>query len=124
MGKYQVYNHCNKKTIKKPYLEYIKYVETLGAGEILLTSMDCDGTKSGYDIDLTRVVADAVSVPVIASGGAGKTAHLYEVLSAGGADAALAASIFHYRELSITDVKKELLKKGLPMRFEQPKEEK
>lgn len=88
----------------------------LGAGEILLTSMDCDGTKAGYDIELTKAISDNVSVPVIASGGAGNKEHFYEALTAGGADAALAASLFHFKELEISDLKKYLADKGIPVR--------
>ncbi len=88
-----------------------------GAGEILLTSMDCDGTKAGYDIELTRAVAEAVSVPVIASGGAGTMTHFYDALTEGKADAALAASLFHYKELEIKEVKQYLQKKGIPVRL-------
>jgi cyclase len=91
-------------------------VEQRGAGEILLTSMDCDGTKDGYDIALTRAVADAVSIPVIASGGAGKLEHFYDALTAGGASAALAASLFHFRELTVDDVKAYLAEHGVPVR--------
>jgi len=91
-------------------------VEQRGAGEILLTSMDCDGTKDGYDIALTRAVADAASIPVIASGGAGKLEHFYDALTAGGASAALAASLFHFRELTVDDVKAYLAEHGVPVR--------
>ena len=94
-------------------LEWAKKVEELGAGEILLTSMDCDGTKAGYDIELTRAVADAVSIPVIASGGAGTLEHFYDALTEGGTDAALAASLFHYKELEIREVKDYLAEKGI-----------
>ncbi|MFZ1041194.1 MAG: imidazole glycerol phosphate synthase subunit HisF [Anaerolineales bacterium] len=90
----------------------------LGAGEILLTSMDADGTLAGYDLPLTRAIADAVNVPVIASGGAGTTLHFAEVLTDGHADAALAASLFHDGKLKITDLKRELQSKGVPVRFE------
>lgn len=93
----------------------VKAVE-MGAGEILLTSMDCDGTKAGYDIELTRTIADAVNVPVIASGGAGTTEHFADALTDGGADAALAASLFHFKELEIMEVKKYLDSKGIPVR--------
>lgn len=89
----------------------------LGAGEILLTSMDCDGTKSGYDIELTRKVAENVPIPVIASGGAGEKEHFYEALTAGKAEAALAASLFHYKELEIREVKQYLRKKGVSVRL-------
>ncbi len=98
-------------------IEWAKKAVSLGAGEILLTSMDADGTKAGYDLELTRAVADAVSVPVIASGGAGKVEDFYDALTKGGADAALAASLFHYKELEINEVKEYLEKKGLPVRF-------
>ena len=92
-------------------------VDKLGAGEILLTSMDCDGTKAGYDIELTRIISENVSVPVIASGGAGTKDHFYDALTEGKADAALAASLFHYKELEIMDLKQYLLDKGLSMRM-------
>ncbi|WP_022765575.1 imidazole glycerol phosphate synthase subunit HisF [Butyrivibrio sp. XPD2006] len=98
-------------------VEWAKKGVELGAGEILLTSMDCDGTKNGYDIELTRAVADAVSVPVIASGGAGELSHFYDALTEGGADAALAASLFHYKELEINQVKEYLKGKGVPVRW-------
>ena len=91
-------------------------VERLGAGEILLTSMDCDGTKSGYDIELTRTIADSVAIPVIASGGAGTCVHFYEALMQGHADAALAASLFHYKELEIREVKEYLANRNIPVR--------
>ncbi|MBQ7658360.1 MAG: imidazole glycerol phosphate synthase subunit HisF [Butyrivibrio sp.] len=98
-------------------VEWAKKGVELGAGEVLLTSMDCDGTKNGYDIELTRAVADAVSVPVIASGGAGELSHFYDALTEGGADAALAASLFHYKELEINQVKEYLSGKGVPVRW-------
>ena len=94
----------------------IKGVE-LGAGEILLTSMDCDGTKAGYDLELTRTISDNVGVPVIASGGAGIMEHFYDALTEGGADAALAASLFHFKELEILEVKEYLKNKGVPVRL-------
>ena len=97
-------------------LTWAKKVEELGAGEILLTSMDCDGTKAGYDIELTRAVADAVSIPVIASGGAGTKEHFYDALTEGKADAALAASLFHYKELEICDLKDYLAERGVSVR--------
>ncbi|MGB4782133.1 HisA/HisF-related TIM barrel protein, partial [Candidatus Methylomirabilis sp.] len=97
-------------------VEWAKRGEVLGAGEILLTSMDRDGTKDGYDLALTRAVADAVTIPVIASGGAGTVEHLCEALVEGGADAALAASIFHFRECSIEDAKAYLRGRGVPVR--------
>ncbi len=98
-------------------LEWAKKVNDLGAGEILLTSMDCDGTKNGYDIELTRKVAGIVSIPVIASGGAGNKEHFYEALTLGGADAALAASLFHYKELEINEVKQYLDERGVSVRI-------
>lgn len=98
-------------------LKWAKQVNKLGAGEILLTSMDCDGTKAGYDIELTKAIADAVSIPVIASGGAGTKAHFYDALTSGHADAALAASLFHYKELEICDLKRYLFEKGVSVRL-------
>ena len=98
-------------------VEWARKAEELGAGEILLTSMDCDGTKAGYDIALTRAVADAVKIPVVASGGAGTMEHFYEALTKGGADAALAASLFHFRELTIEGVKEYLDQRGVPVRL-------
>lgn len=98
-------------------VEWAKKVCALGAGEILLTSMDCDGTKNGYDLCLTRTIADAVSVPVIASGGAGTREHFYDALTEGRADAVLAASLFHYKELEIRDLKEYLKTKGVPVRI-------
>lgn len=98
-------------------IEWVKKAEELGAGEILLTSMDADGTKAGYDIALTKAVTEAVNVPVIASGGCGKIEDFYEVFAESGADAALAASLFHYRELSIKEVKSYLKEKGISVRI-------
>ena len=98
-------------------LEWVRRAEELGAGEILLTSMDGDGTKAGYDIALTRAVSDAVGIPVIASGGAGTAEHFAQALTEGGADAALAASLFHFRELEIREVKAFLREKGIPVRL-------
>jgi len=98
-------------------VEWAMKANRLGAGEILLTSMDCDGTKAGYDIELTRQIADNVSIPVIASGGAGTKEHFYEALTEGHADAALAASLFHYKELEIMDLKAYLAERGIPMRM-------
>lgn len=96
---------------------WAKKMEQFGAGEILLTSMDRDGTREGYDIELTRTITDAVSIPVIASGGAGTLEHLYEAFALGKADAALAASIFHFREYSIREAKEFLKQKGIPVRI-------
>jgi cyclase len=98
-------------------LEWAARVEGLGAGEILLTSMDADGTKDGYDIPMTKAVTDIVNIPVIASGGAGKAEHLKEAIVQAGADAVLAASIFHYREIPIPDLKQYLQAEGIPVRF-------
>ena len=101
-------------------VEWAVRAQELGAGEILLTSMDGDGTKAGYDLELTRAVADAVRIPVIASGGAGKPEHFYEALTEGGADAALAASLFHFKELEIREVKEYLAGRGVPVRLPVP----
>ena len=98
-------------------VEWAKKVNELGAGEILLTSMDCDGTKEGYDIELTKAISSAVSIPVIASGGAGTMEHFYDALTEGGADAALAASLFHYKELEINELKKYLDSRGVSVRL-------
>lgn len=114
---WEVYTHGGRRASGRDAIEWAKQVADLGAGEILLTSMDCDGTKNGYDIPLTRAVSEAVSVPVIASGGAGKLEHLYEALTDGGADAALAASIFHFREYTIKQAKEFLKSKGVNVRL-------
>lgn len=98
-------------------IEWAIKAEKLGAGEILLTSMDCDGTKAGYDIPLTKAISSSVQIPVIASGGAGTMKHFAEALTDGGAEAALAASLFHYREMDIADLKKYLDKEGIPVRL-------
>ena len=98
-------------------VEWAKKAESLGAGEILLTSMDCDGTKNGYDIELTRQISEAVSIPVIASGGAGKLEHFKEAVTEGKADAVLAASLFHFKELEIKEVKEYLRKEGISVRL-------
>jgi cyclase len=98
-------------------VEWAIRAQKLGAGEILLTSMDCDGTKAGYDLELTRTIADNLSIPVIASGGAGKLEHFYDALTAGGAEAALAASLFHYKELEIREVKEYLRDRHIPVRL-------
>ena len=97
-------------------VEWAMKADRLGAGEILLTSMDCDGTKAGYDIELTRQIAENVSIPVIASGGAGTMEHFYDALTAGKADAALAASLFHYKEMEIMDLKNYLAERGVSVR--------
>ncbi|MCR5099102.1 MAG: imidazole glycerol phosphate synthase subunit HisF [Lachnospiraceae bacterium] len=98
-------------------VEWAIRAASLGAGEILLTSMDCDGTKAGYDIPLTRAISDAVDIPVIASGGAGELSHFYDGIAEGGAEAVLAASLFHYNELSIRQVKEYLRDRGIPVRL-------
>lgn len=98
-------------------VEWARKVNDLGAGEILLTSMDCDGTKEGYDIELTKAISSQVNIPVIASGGAGTMEHFYDALTEGKADAALAASLFHYKELEINELKKYLKSRGVSVRL-------
>ena len=115
--KWEVYINGGRTPTGIDAVEWAKKVERLGAGEILLTSMDYDGTKEGYDIELTKAISSEVGIPVIASGGAGKMEHLYEALSDGKADAVLAASIFHFREYSIRDVKRYLKTKGVAVRL-------
>jgi cyclase len=115
-GGWEVYTHGGRRAIDLDAIEWAKRAEQLGAGEFLLTSMDCDGTRNGYDIQLTRAVSDAVRIPVIASGGAGRVEHFYDALTAGGASAVLAASLFHFGELSIGDVKNYLRSRGLEVR--------
>ncbi|BAI81357.1 imidazoleglycerol phosphate synthase, cyclase subunit [Deferribacter desulfuricans SSM1] len=114
---WEVYIHGGRTPTGIDAIEWAKRMELYGAGEILLTSMDMDGTKEGYDIELTRAVAEAVEIPVIASGGVGNLQHILEGLTKGKADAALAASIFHYKEYSIKEVKKFLKKNGVPVRL-------
>lgn len=116
-GNWEVYTHGGRKPTGIDAIKWAKKVEELGAGEILLTSMDKDGTKDGYDIELTKTVAEAVGIPVIASGGAGNLEHLYQAVVEGKADAVLAASIFHYREYTIREAKEYLQKKGVAMRL-------
>ncbi|TAN60359.1 imidazole glycerol phosphate synthase subunit HisF [bacterium] len=113
---WEVYTHGGRKARGLDVVEWAKKMEALGAGEILLTSMDRDGTKDGYDIALTRAVSTAVSIPVIASGGAGTIEHMREALTSGGADAALAASIFHYGEYTIAEAKEFLASRGVRVR--------
>lgn len=115
-GSWEVYTRGGRDATGLDVIEWVRRGVDLGAGEILLTSMDADGTQNGYDVDLTAAVADAVPVPVIASGGAGTLPHLYTVLTAGKAQAVLAASIFHYGQYSIADAKRFLATKGLPIR--------
>ncbi|WP_088188151.1 imidazole glycerol phosphate synthase subunit HisF [Desulfosporosinus sp. FKA] len=115
-GKWEVYIHGGRTPTGKDVLEWAEEAEKLGAGEILLTSMDRDGTKAGYELDLTRAVSRAVSLPVIASGGVGTLEHLAEGLTLGEADAVLAASIFHYKEYSINEAKRYLAERGILVR--------
>lgn len=110
---WEVFVQGGKKATGLRTIEWVKRVEQLGAGEILLTSMGADGTKDGFDVKLTRAAADAVSIPIIASGGAGTAAHFYDVLTEGKADAGLAASIFHFKQLTIQEVKADLKSKGV-----------
>jgi len=115
-GEWEVFTHGGQKGTGLKVLAWAQEVEKLGAGEILLTSMDADGTKDGFDVKLTRTVSDTLSIPVIASGGAGKIEHFHEVFEQGHADAGLAATIFHYKELTIRDVKDDLRQKGVEVR--------
>ena len=112
---WNIYKNGGRIDVGMDAVEWAMQADRLGAGEILLTSMDCDGTKAGYDIELTRQIAENVSIPVIASGGAGTKEHFYEALTDGKADAALAASLFHYKELKNIDLKKYLSDKGIPV---------
>jgi len=116
-GLWAISTHGGRKMKLIDAVKWARKIEGLGAGEIMLTSMDKDGTKDGYDIELTRTISEAVSIPVIASGGAGTLEHLYEALSEGKADAVLAASIFHYREYTIKEAKEYLRAKGVPVRL-------
>ncbi|MFK5922045.1 MAG: imidazole glycerol phosphate synthase subunit HisF [Verrucomicrobiota bacterium] len=113
---WQVYTHGGRNPVDLDAIEWAKEVWQRGAGEILLTSMDSDGTKAGYDLELTAAVSEAAEIPVIASGGAGNVDHMAEVLNQGKADAVLAASIFHFGEYTVADVKNELSAKGIPVR--------
>jgi len=115
-GGWEVFTHGGRNNLHIDALEWIVRAQNLGAGEILLTSMDRDGTRAGYDIELTRAASQAVKIPVIASGGAGKLEHFYEAFTAGGASAVLAASLFHFGELSIRDLKDYLHKRGVVVR--------
>lgn len=116
-GKWEVYINGGRTPTGLDAVEWAKKAASLGAGEILLTSMDCDGTKDGYDIALTRAISEAVNIPVIASGGAGKLEHFYQALTEGGASAVLAASLFHYQEFSIKEVKDYLKEKRVCVRL-------
>lgn len=115
--KWEVYINGGRTPTGKDAQKWAKEVESKGAGEILLTSMDRDGTKDGYDLELTAAVSETAGIPVIASGGAGTLEHLYEAFAKGKADAVLAASIFHYREFTIKEAKEYLNKKGIPVRI-------
>ena len=116
-NRWEVYTHGGRRPTGIDAVEWARRMEELGAGEILLTSMDRDGTKDGYDIALTRAVVDAVSIPVIASGGVGNLEHLYDGFTKAGASACLAASIFHYREHTIAEAKEYLSARGVPVRL-------
>ena len=116
-GGWNIFKNGGRVDMGLDAVEWAAKVEKLGAGEILLTSMDCDGTKAGYDLELTRAIAEEVSIPVIASGGAGNLEHFYDALTEGKADAALAASLFHYKELEIREVKEYLREKGVSVRL-------
>ena len=114
---WNVYRNGGRIDMGIDAVEWAMKADRLGAGEILLTSMDCDGTKAGYDLELTRTIAENVKIPVIASGGAGTLDHFYDALTEGKADAALAASLFHYKELEIRQVKEYLRERGVPVRL-------
>ena len=114
---WNIYKNGGRVDMGIDAVEWAMKACSLGAGEILLTSMDCDGTKAGYDIELTKAISENVSVPVIASGGAGTMDHFYDALTEGGADAALAASLFHFKEMEIKDLKKYLRDRGVSVRL-------
>lgn len=114
---WNIYKNGGRVDMGIDAVEWAMKADRLGAGEILLTSMDCDGTKNGYDIELIRTISEHVSIPVIASGGAGKPEHFYDAFAAGKADAALAASLFHFKELEIVEVKQYLRDKGVSVRL-------
>ena len=116
-GGWNIYKNGGRVDMGIDAVEWAKKVCDLGAGEILLTSMDCDGTKAGYDIELTRAIAEQVSIPVIASGGAGTMEHFYDAFTEGKAEAVLAASLFHYKEMEIRDLKKYLQERDIPVRL-------
>ncbi len=116
-GKWEVYTHGGRTPVGKDALKWALQVQELGAGEILLTSMDCDGTKDGFALELTRTISENVKIPVIASGGAGGPEHFYDAFAKGKADAALAASIFHYKQYSIHQVKEYLRQRGVTVRL-------
>jgi cyclase len=116
--RWEIFTHGGRKATGIDAVEYAQEVVSLGAGEILLTSMDRDGTRSGFDIELTRAVADGIPVPVIASGGVGNLDHLVEGIRSGHATAVLAASIFHFGEFTIREAKEHMVRAGLPMRLD------
>ena len=116
-NKWEIFTHGGRRSTGKDALEFVQEMETLGAGEILLTSMDRDGTKKGYDINLTRTICSSVNIPVIASGGVGKLEHFFDGFKEGLASAALAASIFHYGEYTVSEVKQYLDSKDIPVRI-------
>lgn len=118
---WNIYKNGGRVDMEMDAIEWAKRVDHLGAGEILLTSMDCDGTKNGYDLELLQAVSENVSIPVIASGGAGNLQHFEEAFTIGKADAVLAASLFHYKELEIKQIKQYLKEKGINVRWEQSK---
>ena len=112
-----MFTHGGRTATGRDAVEWAREVERLGAGEILLTSMDCDGVKQGFDLELTRTVADAVNIPVIASGGVGNLQHLVDGVTIGGADAVLAASIFHFGEYTVRQAKEYMAAHGIPVRL-------
>ena len=114
---FEVYTHGGRNPTSINALHWAKLMETYGAGEILLTSMDCDGTKNGYDLKLNRTISESLTIPLIASGGAGTLDHLFEGITEGKADAVLAASIFHFKEFTIEETKRHLKSKGIPVRM-------
>jgi cyclase len=116
-GRFEVHINGGRVPTGLDAVSWAKKVEELGAGEIVLTSMDCDGTKDGYDLEITKAVSEAVSIPVVASGGAGKPEHLADAILLGKADAALAASIFHFGEYTIRQTKEMMAKRGIPVRL-------
>jgi cyclase len=116
-GKWEIFTHGGRENTGIDAIDFSKQAEENGAGEILLTSMDKDGTKSGYDLELLKKITTSLSIPVIASGGAGKLEHLYEAIKNGGASAVLAASIFHYGEFTIKETKEYLKSKNVPIRL-------
>ena len=116
-GGWNIYKNGGRIDMGIDAVEWAMKAEKLGAGEILLTSMDCDGTKAGYDLELTRTISENVGIPVIASGGAGTKEHFYDAFAKGKADSALAASLFHFKELEIADLKNYLSEKNIPMRL-------